>query len=90
MMQALDTPAKSRPLPDDALFEDKNPYPADDLDFIWRTVSGVSEEADNHRTRIAPESHWVTFIVAPLLALIRQLSCFRDPDGRPQLQIINM
>jgi hypothetical protein len=90
MMQDSDTPAKSKLPPEDGLFETEDRHPMEDLEFIWRTMSGVLDEADRHRTANTPESHWATFVVAPLLALVRQLSRFQNVNGRRQLETLDM
>jgi hypothetical protein len=88
MRQLLDTPAKSRPPPDDNSLALTNCYTADDLNFIWTTVCRVVKKASAQRTKNGPESQWCSFIVAPILDLLHELH--RDAEGESLLETLDV
>jgi len=88
MRQFLDTPAKSRPPPDDNSLALTNQYTTDDLGFIWTTVCRVVKKASAQRTKNGPESQWCSFMVAPILDLLHELH--RDSEGESQLEILDV
>jgi hypothetical protein len=68
-------------------------YDQEDLDLIWTTVVDVAKMARQYRSR-APESHWVSAVVAPLMHLIRKLHRYEvdhpDEGVIPQLEILDV
>ena len=88
MRQLLDTPAKSRPPPDDNSLAATNRYTSDDLALIWITVCRVVKKASAQRTKNGPESQWCSFMVAPILDLLDELH--RYTDGESQLAILDI
>lgn len=68
-------------------------FDQEDLDLIWTTIVDVAKMARQYRSR-APESHWVSAVVAPLLHLIRKLHRYEvdhpEEGVIPQLETLDM
>ena len=88
MRQVLDTPARTRPPPDDNSLALTDRYTAEDLAVVWTTVCRVVEHASAQRMGSAPESQWCSFMVAPMLDLLRHLH--RLADGEPKLEVLDI
>lgn len=86
----FDTPRKSRLGFKSDLFDLADIYNGPDLDLLWMTLTDVAYMADRYRNT-APESHWIAAVVAPLLHLVRRLSCLNSDGGnRPSLEVLDM
>jgi hypothetical protein len=87
----FDTPRKSKLALRSSLFNTVDILDGSDLDLIWTTLSDITFMATKYRN-IAPESHLIGTVVAPLLHLVRRLSLFqKDGDKeQPLLEVLDM
>ena len=72
LSRSIDTPMKSQRPIAASHYNSAIEFDQEDLDLIWTTILDVAKMARQYRSR-APESHWASAVVAPLLHLIRKL-----------------
>lgn len=81
MRKESDTPNKTRaPVPDHCF--GTNRYAEEDYNLIKATITDVLSMADKYRHSGCTEAHWVSFVVNPLLSLVRRLRRYQKEGSK--------
>lgn len=75
------TPNKSKPKVPKMCFSDNTRYKPGEYDRIWIAITDVLINADRYRHEGYHESHWISYVVSPMLNLVSKLECF-NKDGK--------
>lgn len=75
------TPNKSKPRIPGSCFSDNTQYNEGDYERIWVIVNDVVKTSLQCQILGYHESHWISYVVSPLLNLVSNLKRF-DEDGK--------
>ena len=92
VIEALDTPEKSRIPPPRQAYAERDNYSEVDLAKIFTSMEDILEEAGFWRARGVSEPHWCDQVVSPLLNLVRRLECSKSEvtERKPKAVALNM